>query len=426
MKRLPYVLFVLLCCGGAFAQDAGGGNEVAFALDTIALLFFAVLVALMQPGFALLEAGLHGAKNVINIFMKNFADFAVAGLAFWAVGFGLMYGGGWFLNNYETSMNVPVAADFFFQMVFAATAATIVSGAIGGRMKFTSFLIFTVMMTALIYPLLGQWQWGGGWLSQMGFADFAGSSIVHAVGGFAALGAVLAIGPRIGRYKGGKVNAMPGHNMALAGLGVFLLWLGWFGFNPGSQLAFSTQADAEAVANIFLNTNLAAAAGLVAAMFTSWALFKKADFSMTINGALAGLVGITAGPDVIVGVWAVLVGAIAGVIVVFSVLMFDRLRVDDPVGAISVHGVCGIWGTLAVGIFGGGNLVTQAIGTFSYAGAAFVASLIVFYLLKVTIGIRVTPQEELTGLDIAEHGTEAYPVRDTVGDSVVVSAAAGD
>ena len=305
MKRLPYVLFVLLCCGGASAQEAGG-NEVAFALDTIALLFFAVLVALMQPGFALLEAGLHGAKNVINIFMKNFADFAVAGLAFWAVGFGLMYGGGWFLNNYETSMNVPVAADFFFQMVFAATAATIVSGAIGGRMKFTSYLIFTVMMTALIYPFLGQWQWGGGWLSTLGtadgalsgiggdgFADFAGSSIVHAVGGFAALGAVLVIGPRMGRYAGGKVNAMPGHNMALAGLGVFLLWLGWFGFNPGSQLAFSTQADAEAVANIFLNTNLAAAAGLVAAMFTSWALFKKADFSMTINGALAGLVGIT-------------------------------------------------------------------------------------------------------------------------------------
>ncbi len=435
MKRLPYVLLALLPClllGSAFAQEGDATNigELAFALDTIALLFFAVLVALMQPGFALLEAGLIGAKNVINIFMKNFADFAVAGLAFWTVGFGLMYGAGWFLNGYETGMNVPIAADFFFQMVFAATAATIVSGAIAGRMKFAAYLIFSVMMTAFIYPYLGSWHWGGGWLGnfETPFYDFAGSSVVHAVGGFAALGAVLAIGPRLGRYAGGRVNAMPGHNMALAGLGVFLLWLGWFGFNPGSQLAFSSQADAEAVANIFLNTNLAAAAGAVAAMFTSWAMFKKPDFSMTINGVLAGLVGITAGPDVIAGLSAVLVGAIAGVIVVFSVVMFDRIRVDDPVGAISVHGVCGIWGTLAVGLFGGGaaNLGVQAIGTFAYAAAAFVAGFVIFYLLKMTIGIRVTAQEEITGLDLAEHGTEAYAGKDTVGDSVVVTAAAGD
>ena len=433
--KIPYVLLALSVCllsGGAFAQegDAVTLSELAFAFDTVALLFFAVLVAFMQPGFALLEAGLIGAKNVVNIFMKNFADFAVAGLAFWAVGFGLMYGAGWFLNGYETSMNVPVAADFFFQMVFAATAATIVSGAIAGRMKFPAYLIFSVMMTALIYPYLGSWHWGGGWLGgfETPFYDFAGSSVVHAVGGFAALGAVLAIGPRLGRYAGGRVNAMPGHNMALAGLGVFLLWLGWFGFNPGSQLAFSTQADAEAVANIFLNTNLAAAAGAVAAMFTSWALFKKPDFSMTINGVLAGLVGITAGPDVIAGLSAVLVGAVAGVIVVFSVLMFDRIRVDDPVGAISVHGVCGVWGTLAVGLFGGGaaNLGVQALGTFAYALAAFVAGFVIFTLLKVTIGIRVTPQEEITGLDLAEHGAEAYAGKDTVGDSVVVTAAAGD
>ena len=437
MKRLSYVLLALALCllsGGAFAQEGGevAAGEVAFALETIAILFFAVLVAFMQPGFALLEAGLIGAKNVINIFMKNFADFAVAGLAFWAVGFGLMYRSTdtgqifWFLNGYETGMNVPVSADFIFQMVFAATAATIVSGAIAGRMKFPAYLVFSVVMTALIYPFLGHWQWGGGWLSELGFADFAGSSVVHAVGGFAALGGVLAIGPRIGRYAGGKVNAMPGHNMALAGLGVFLLWIGWFGFNPGSQLAYSSQADAEAIANIFLNTNLAAAAGAVAAMFTSWAMFKKPDFSMTINGVLAGLVGITAGPDVITGLAAVLVGAIAGVIVVFSVLMFDRIRVDDPVGAISVHGVCGIWGTLAVGIFGGGNLGVQALGTLSYAAAAFIAGFVIFYLLKVTIGIRVSPQEEITGLDLVEHGTEAYAGKDTVGDSVVVTAAAGD
>ena len=433
--KIPYVFLVLLPClllGGAFAQEEGAANiaDVAFALDTVAILFFALLVALMQPGFALLEAGLIGAKNVINIFMKNFADFSVAGLAFWAVGFGLMYRADgqifWFLNGYETGMNVPVAADFIFQMVFAATAATIVSGAIAGRMKFPAYLIFCIVMTALIYPFLGYWQWGGGWLSQMGFADFAGSSVVHAVGGFAALGGVLAIGPRLGRYTGDKVNAMPGHNMALAGLGVFLLWLGWFGFNPGSQLAYSSQADAEAIANIFLNTNLAAAAGAVAAMFTSWALFKKPDFSMTINGVLAGLVGITAGPDVIAGGWAVLVGAVAGVIVVFSVLMFDRIRVDDPVGAISVHGVCGIWGTLAVGIFGGANLGVQALGTLSYSAAAFVLGFVIFYLLKVTIGIRVSPQEEIAGLDLVEHGTEAYAGKDTVGDSVVVTAAAGD
>jgi Amt family ammonium transporter len=431
--------FVLL--NAALAQDAQLSDTVAaleaqlaetnFALESLFLLFFAVLVALMQPGFALLEAGLHSAKNVVNIFMKNIADFAVAGLAFWAIGFGLMYREGtqifWFLQGYESDF--AVNADFFFQMVFAATAATIVSGAIGGRMKFSAYLIFSAVMTALIYPLMGQWQWGGGWLSERGFYDFAGSSIVHAVGGFAALGAVLAIGPRLGRYAGGKVNAMPGHNMALAGLGVFLLWLGWFGFNPGSQLAFASTGDATAVADIFVNTNLAAAAGALAAMATSWLLFKKPDFSMTVNGILAGLVGITAGPDVIVGVLAVLTGAIAGVIVVFSVLLFDRLRVDDPVGAISVHGVCGIWGTLAVGIFApsAASLGVQLLGTLSYSAGALVAGYLIFILLKALIGIRVSPQEEIEGLDIAEHGIEGYTASDRLGAPVVLQASpAGD
>lgn len=433
IKRVGFFA-LLLSLGFAFAQDASLADTIAaleaqvaetnFALDNLALLFFAVLVALMQPGFALLEAGLHGAKNVVNIFMKNIADFAVAGLAYWAVGFSIMYGSGLFLNNYESGF--AVSADFFFQMVFAATAATIVSGAIGGRMKFTAYLIFSVVMTGLIYPFMGQWQWGGGWLSNLGFYDFAGSSIVHAVGGFAALGAVLAIGPRLGRYAGGKVKAMPGHNMTLVGMGVFLLWLGWFGFNPGSQLAFSSADDMTAVANIFLNTNLAAGAGAFAAMITSWVLFKKPDFTMTVNGVLAGLVGITAGPDAIVGGWAVLVGAIAGVLVVFSVLMFDRLKIDDPVGAISVHGVCGIWGTLAVGIFGGANLGVQALGTLSYSVGAFIAGFAIFYILKLTIGLRVTAEEEVQGLDVAEHGIEGYASSDYLGDPVILKAAAGD
>jgi Amt family ammonium transporter len=440
MQKHLGILLLLLVLGGAVAQEADLAARIAeleatiaetnFAVDSLLLLFFAVLVALMQPGFALLEAGLHSAKNVVNIFMKNIADFAVAGLAFWAIGFGIMYRGDgiyWFLRGYESDF--AVSADFFFQMVFAATAATIVSGAIGGRMKFLAYLIFSAVMTALIYPIMGHWQWGGGWLDGLGFYDFAGSSIVHAVGGFAALGAVLAIGPRIGRYSGGKVNAMPGHNMALAGLGVFLLWLGWFGFNPGSQLAFASAEDAVAVADIFVNTNLAAAAGAMAAMLTSWALFKKPDYSMTINGILAGLVGITAGPDVIAGGAAVITGAIAGVIVVFSVLMFDKLRVDDPVGAISVHGVCGIWGTLAVGIFApaAANFGVQLVGTLAYSAGALVAGYAIFMLLKATIGIRVTPQEEVEGLDIAEHGIEGYIANDALGNPVVLQAgAAGD
>ncbi|MCA9835821.1 MAG: ammonium transporter [Trueperaceae bacterium] len=419
----------------AFAQDAELADKVTaleaslaetnFALDTLSLLFYAVLVAFMQPGFALLEAGLHSAKNIVNIFMKNIMDFVVAGLAYWAVGFSIMYGAPLFIRGYEAGW-VPGQADFFFQLVFAATAATIVSGAIGGRMKFTAYLIFSAVMTALIYPVMGSWKWGGGWLDQLGFADFAGSSIVHAVGGFAALGAVLAIGPRLGRYAGNKINAMPGHNMALAGFGVFLLWLGWFGFNPGSQLAFSTAADSTTVADIFINTNLAASAGALSAMILSWALFKKPDFTMTINGILAGLVTITAGCDVIVGGWAVVAGAIGGILVVFSVLMFDRLKVDDPVGAISVHGICGVWGTIAVGIFGGGNLGVQVLGTLVYAAGAFVSGYLIFMILKYTIGIRVTAEEEVRGLDIAEHGIEGYSPSDYVGDPVVLSAVAGD
>ncbi len=423
MKRLHRsvsALTVLTLLGVAAAQGETIA-DVAYAVDTLFMLLAALLVAFMQPGFALLEAGLHSSKNIINIFMKNVADFAVAGLAYWAVGFGLMYGAGWFLAGYAND-TVAVSADFFFQMVFAATAATIVSGAVGGRMKFGAYLIFSILMTGLVYPFLGAWQWGGGWLSQMGFYDFAGSSVVHAVGGFAALGAVLAIGPRIGRYVDGKPVAKPGHNLAYAGLGVFLLWIGWFGFNGGSQLVFSSAGDAEAVANIFVNTNLAAAAGGIAALLLSWALFKKPDISMTLNGVLGGLVSITAGPDVVAGLSAVLAGAIGGVIVVISVLALDRVRVDDPVGAISVHGVAGLWGTAAVGIFGGANLGVQLLGTFAYAGAAFLAGYVIFMILKFTVGLRVSPAEEIAGLDVTEHGIPGYTTDDALRDPVVVGA----
>lgn len=402
----------------ASAQDIA---DLAYAMNTMFMVLAGVLVMFMQAGFALLEAGLHSAKNVVNIFMKNYADFAVAGIAFWAFGFTFMYGGGFALSGY-TNDTVPVAADFFFQMVFAGTAATIVSGAIGGRMKFSAYLIFSVVMTGLIYPFLGQWTWGGGWLSEMGFVDFAGSTIVHAVGGFAALGGVLAVGPRIGRYTESRINVMPGHNMSLAGLGVFILWLGWFGFNPGSQLAIASVADATAVADIFLTTNLAASAGALVALFVSWAQFGKPDFSMTLNGTLAGLVGITAGTANVTPVSSVIIGAIAGVIVVFGIQLLDNARIDDPVGAITVHGICGVWGTLAVGLFSSdANIVTQAIGTFSISGLAFVGGYVTFLILKpLTGGLRVSAEDEIKGLDYTEHGTEAYSNADSLGDPVVV------
>ncbi len=423
LGRAAAVVLPFGLAGLGFAQDAAVG-EIAFALDTFALLVCALLVALMQPGFALLEAGLHSSRNVVNIFMKNVADFAIAGLAYWAIGFSIMYGAPLLLGNYVADINVPGPADLIFQMVFAATAATIVSGAVGGRMRFGAYLIFSFVMTGLIYPLLGSWQWGGGWLSQLGFADFAGSSVVHAVGGFAALGALLAIGPRLGRYVRGRPVAMPGHNLAFAGLGAFLLWIGWFGFNGGSQLAFSSAADAEAIATIFLNTNLAAAAGGLAALFVSWRAFGRPDASMTINGVLGGLVSITAGPDVVHGLLAVVAGAIGGALVVGSVVLLDRLRVDDPVGAVSVHGIAGVWGTLAVAVLGGGAIGAQAIGALAYAGAAFAAGWTVFTALRLTVGLRVDAADETVGLDLAEHGVSAYHDDDRLGEPVL--AGAGD
>ncbi|GAF01715.1 ammonium transporter [Saccharicrinis fermentans] len=391
------------------------------ALDILWILVAGILVFFMQAGFALVEAGFTRAKNVGNIIMKNFMDFSFGSLLFWIIGYSIMYGGeGAFFGAFDFFYNVE--GDYhnlFFQTVFAATAATIVSGAMAERTKFSTYLIYTVVITAIIYPISGHWVWGGGWLSTMEtpFHDFAGSTVVHSVGGWMALAGAWTIGPRLGKYNGGT-NAIPGHNMVLGALGVFILWMGWFGFNPGSQLAISGD-NANAVAKIFITTNLAAAAGAVVTMFVTWFRYGKPDLSMTLNGALAGLVGITAGCDIVSPGGAAIIGALAGLLVVFSIELFDRkLKIDDPVGAISVHGVCGALGTLLVGFFateggllyGGGTslLVSQAIGILAIGAWAFGLGLILFQILKATVGLRVSEQEEREGLDIHEHGQSSY------------------
>ncbi len=391
------------------------------ALDILWILIAGILVFFMQAGFALVEAGFTRAKNVGNIIMKNFMDFAFGSLLFWIIGYSVMYGGeGAFFGAFDFFYNVD--GDYhnlFFQTVFAATAATIVSGAMAERTKFSTYLVYSVVITAVIYPISGHWVWGGGWLSTMEtpFHDFAGSTVVHSVGGWAALAGAWTIGPRLGKYNGGA-NAIPGHNMVLGALGVFILWLGWFGFNPGSQLAISGD-NANAVAKIFITTNLSAAAGAVVTMFVTWFRYGKPDLSMTLNGALAGLVAITAGCDVVSPGGATIIGIIAGFAIVFSVELFDKvLKVDDPVGAISVHGVCGALGTLLVGLFatdgglfyGGGAslLLSQAIGVVTIGAWAFGLGLILFQVLKATMGLRVTEQEEREGLDIHEHGQSSY------------------
>lgn len=365
-------------------------------------LIAAALVFFMQAGFAMVETGFTRAKNAVNIMMKNLMDFAMGSIAFWAVGFGLMFGAtstGWFgttdffLSGWTPDGDPWVLAFWMFQCVFAATAATIVSGAMAERTKFTGYLIYSALVCAFIYPIFGSWAWGSllngnGWLEKLGFIDFAGSTVVHSIGGWAALAGAIVLGPRIGKYdKNGEVRAIPGHNIPLAALGVFILWLGWFGFNPGS----TTTAD-KSIAMIFVNTNLSAAAGAVLAMITSWVMFKKPDIGMSLNGALAGLVGITAGCANVSPTSSVIIGAIAGILVVLSVYLIDRLHIDDPVGAVSVHGVCGAWGTLAAGLFNMGGptlkiVTTQLIGI----GAAFVwafgAAFILFKAIDLTLGV---------------------------------------
>lgn len=405
--------------------------DYAFSLNTVWVLIAAALVFFMQAGFALVEAGFTRSKNTTNILFKNLMDFTFGTITFWALGFGIMFGTnngfiGTFdlfsTDTYRTDM--PDMAFLIFQTVFAATAATIVSGAMAERTKFNAYLIFSAVISLFIYPVSGHWAWGGGWLSQLSipFHDFAGSSVVHMVGGSAALIGAAVLGPRLGKYgKNSEVKAIPGHSITLATLGVFVLWIGWFGFNPGSQLAATGQANAKAISLIFVTTNLAAAGGALSTMLYIWLKYKKPTLSMTLNGALAGLVAVTAGCDAVSPGGALIIGILAGVLVVLSVEFFDRIvKIDDPVGAISVHGVCGAFGTLMVGFFstsqgifygqGAGLLKSQAIGVVSIAGWAIVASSVLFLSLKYFNGLRVEKRIEEEGLDIYEHGESAYNI----------------
>lgn len=393
-----------------------------FTANNTWMLVSTVLVFIMHLGFSTLEAGFVQKKNVVNILFKNAMIIAIGILTYYIMGFNLMYPGeaysGGFFGFAGFGLDpgpdyVPIEyvdgaytywTDFIFQAMFAATAATIVSGAVAERIKLGPFLLFATLLVAVAYPITGMWKWGTGWLDAMGFADFAGSTLVHACGGAAALAIVILLGPRSGKYTDKGIKPIPGHSMPLAAIGVFLLWFGWFGFNGGSVLS----GDPEGVSLVFVTTSLAASAGAIGAFVASYLMFKSFDLSMVLNGILGGLVGITAGADVISPGMSIIVGAIAGVIIPFSVVFFDKIKIDDPVGATSVHLVCGIWGTLAVGIFGGANFLTQLIGTLSVVAFTFVFSIAVGYAIKATMGLRVSEEEEMKGLDIGEHDMMAY------------------
>lgn len=429
---------------------------VGYALDNAILFFCAVLVLFMQAGFAMVESGLNSAKNTVNILSKNVMDLSVGALLFFFIGFGLMYpdlygddvsvaGNGYFgfggsgiytMEAAGAERTFSPQVDWLFQAVFAATAATIVSGAVAGRMKFTAYLVYSALLTGLIYPISGYWKWGGGWLTQFGeevdgefsmaFQDFAGSAVVHAVGGFAGLAGAIILGPRIGRFTSdGKSVPLPGHNITFAALGVFILWVGWYGFNPGSQLAFQGTGDIDATVFIAVNTTLAAAAGAFVATFLSWGMFGKPDLTMSLNGALGGLVGITACCDAFSNMWSIVVGGVAGALVVLGVVLLDKAKIDDPVGAWPVHGLCGVWGCLSLGILPNShlesestNLMVQLIGTASICAWAFVTMGVVFFVLKIIGMLRVSPEEEQAGLDISEHGMHAYPSDAIAGGSI--------
>jgi len=458
---IPLAAIIVLASSTAvFAQDAPPVEETVatlqVGLDTLWVMVAGFLVFFMNAGFGMLETGFCRQKNAVNVLSKNLIVFALSTIAYWFIGWGLMFGNGngfmgleglFFLSGADNSpavgdayegayaainwTGIPLAAKFFFQLVFAGTAATIVSGAVAERIKFIDFLIFCLLLVGIAYPITGHWIWGGGWLYNFGFWDFAGSTVVHAVGGWAALMGAAFLGPRIGKYSDdGSPNALPGHNMSIATLGCLILWLGWFGFNPGSYMAVG---DGSAIAHIALTTNIAAAFGGVAATITAWLVLGKPDLSMIINGILAGLVAITA-PCAFVGVGAsAIIGIIGGVLVVFAVGFFDRIKIDDPVGAISVHLVNGIWGTLALGLFADPNvydggpaglfagnpaqLWIQFVGIMAVGGMTVLLSSIFWIALKAVLGIRVSPEEELMGLDIGEHGMEAYAgfVKDATG-----------
>lgn len=415
--------------------------DVTMIIDTFWVLLAAILVFFMNLGFAAVEAGFARAKNTVNILSKNFIVFAVSSLGFLLLGWGLMFGGdnpfvgtshlfilgGGDLSFYDSTLtsNVPFWGKFFFQLVFCGTAATIVSGAVAERIKYVAFIIFSFALTLIIYPIVGHWVWGGGWLSDMGFMDFAGDAVVHSLGGWGALSGALILGPRIGKYgKDGKAKAIPGHSMSLAVIGLFVLWLGWFGFNPGSTMSFQNPAD---VVSILMTTNTAAIAAVLTSTITSWIYLGKPDLGMTINGCLAGLVGITGSCAYVSVLSSLIIGAIAGVLVVFLVVFFDKIKIDDPVGATSVHLGCGTFGTLCVGLFaqegvtslstrnglffggGFGLLGTQIVGILAIGIFGFVTTTLVWLALKKTIGIRVSTEEEIAGLDIGEHGNMAYP-----------------
>ena len=425
--------------------------ETAFVFNTFSFLVHGLLVMFMACGFAMLESGLVRAKNTSVICLKNIALYSLAGIAFYVVGYSVLYtdvNGGWigsfnfFYNSSQAELNLlntsvgdatgaakealektianaskevigsgySVMSDWFFQMVFVATAASIVSGTLAERIRVWPFLIFVVMLAALIYPIQASWVWGAGWLSEMGFSDFAGSTLVHSTGGWAALAGAIVLGARKGKYNAdGSVNPMPGSNLPLATLGTFILWFGWFGFNGGSQLALGSAADATAIAIVYVNTNLAAAGGVVAAMLATQVKYGKIDLTYALNGAIAGLVSITAGPDLQNHLLAVLIGAVGGILVVVTVPILDKLKIDDVVGAIPAHLVAGVWGTLCVGIFGSGNFGTQLIGIISIGVFVFVVSFVAWFILKSTMGIRASDEAQEQGLDSSEVGIRAYP-----------------
>jgi Amt family ammonium transporter len=423
-----------LAAGPAQAEVSA---ETQYIFNSFSFLITGAFVMWMAAGFAMLESGLVRTKNTATICLKNIALYSIAGIMFYVIGYHLMYTDvGAFMGSLNLLYNPAEAelalinaeeatpelveaaiaggyasmSDWFFQMVFVATAASIVSGTLAERIKVWPFLVFTVVLTGVIYPIQGAWSWGGGFLAELGFSDFAGSTVVHSVGGWAALTGAIILGARKGKYgPDGRVNPMPGANLPLATLGTFILWLGWFGFNGGSQLALGSALDAAAMAIVFVNTNLAAAAGVIAAMLTAQVLFKKVDLTFALNGALAGLVAITAGPDLQNHLLAIIVGGIGGALVVLFVPLLDRLRIDDVVGAISVHLVAGVWGTLAVGIFGGGDLIAQIIGIVAVGAFVSAISTALWLVLKATVGIRVSEEVEDLGLDKAELGMEAYP-----------------